>query len=165
MKAELIGKISSYIFMALMAFTAVVLVMFYCVDYNNQSVVTGGSYATDPAYTDLLMYWIYALLFIGIVCVAVFGLMQFVAKMKADLRGALKSLGALAIMIALFAAAYAVASAEPILINGKVFEETATLLVTDVCLYVQYVLLAVSVVALVLSLLGVFKGVNKINVK
>lgn len=165
MKAELYSKISTYIFLALMGITAVVLVLFYCVGYDNQSVVTGGSYATDPAFTDLLMFWIYALLFIGVICVAVFGLMQFAARMKADMRGALKSLGALAVMIVLFAAAYGVASDDPILINGKVFEETATLLVTDVCLYVQYVLLSVSVVALVLSLAGVFKGVNKVNVK
>ena len=162
MKAEMFGKISSYIFLALMAITAVVLVMFYFVGYDNQSVVTGGTYVTDPAYTDLLMYWIYALLGIGILLVAVFGLMQFAARMKADMRGALKSLGALAVMIVLFAAAYGVASDDPILINGKVFEESATLLVTDVCLYVQYVLILVSVVALVLSLIA---GSVKNNVK
>ena len=47
MKAELYSKISSYIFIVLMVVTAVVLVMFYGVGYDNQSAVTGGAYVTD----------------------------------------------------------------------------------------------------------------------
>ncbi len=163
MKAELYSKMSSYIFSALMLITAVVLVMFYGIGYDNMSSVTGGAYVTDPEYTDLLMFWMYALMAIGIVCVAVFGLAQFFANMKANPKGAIKSLGALAAMVVLFVAAYAISSAEPILINGTVFEDTSILVITDVCIYVQYVLLAISLVAAILSLLGVFKGFNKIK--
>lgn len=163
MKAELYSKMSSYIFSALMLITAVVLVMFYGIGYDNMSSVTGGAYVTDPEYTDLLMFWMYALMAIGIVCVAVFGLAQFFANMKANPKGAIKSLGALAAMLVLFVAAYAISSAEPILINGTVFEDTSILVITDVCIYVQYVLLAISLVAAILSLLGVFKGFNKIK--
>ena len=163
MKAELYSKMSSYIFSALMLITAVVLVMFYGIGYDNMSSVTGGAYVTDPEYTDLLMFWMYALMAIGIVCVAVFGLAQFFANMKANPKGAIKSLGALAAMVVLCVAAYAISSAEPILINGTVFEDTSILVITDVCIYVQYVLLAISLVAAILSLLGVFKGFNKIK--
>ncbi len=163
MKAEVSTKISSYIFIGLMVITAVVLVMFYGVGYDNQSSVTGGAYVTDPQYTDLLMYWMYALMGIGIVCVAVFGLMQFGANMVANPKGAIKSIGALLAMVALFVGAYFVSSSEPILINGTVFEDATILLVTDVCIYVQYVLLGVSLVAAILSLLGAFKMFNKVK--
>ena len=163
MKADFFSKISSYIFLGLMAITAVVLVMFYGVGYDNQSSVTGGAFVTDPQYTDLLMYWMYALMGVGIVCVAVFGLMQFGANMMANPKGAIKTIGALLAMIVLFVGAYLVSSAEPILINGTVFEDSTILLVTDVCIYVQYVLLGVSLIAAILSLLGAFKMFNKVK--
>ncbi len=163
MKAEVSSKISSYIFIGLMVITAVVLVMFYGVGYDNQSSVTGGAYVTDPQYTDLLMYWMYALMAITIVCVAVFGLMQFGANMIANPKGAIKSLGALLALLALFVVAYAFSSSAPILINGTVFEDTTILVLTDVCLYVLYILLAVSLAAAILSLLGAFKMFNKVK--
>lgn len=163
MKAELSSKISSYIFYILMAVTAFVLVMFYCVGYDNMSSVTGGAFVTDPEYTDLLMYWIYVLMVVGIVLVVVFGFAQFVANIKTDPKGAVKSIGSIAAMVVLFVAAYAVSSDAPILINNTLFEDKGTLVLADVCIYVQYVLFSVCLVAAILSLLGVFKGFNKIK--
>ncbi len=163
MKAELSSKISSYIFYILMAVTAFVLVMFYCVGYDNMSSVTGGAYVTDPEYTDLLMYWIYVLMAVGIVLVVVFGCTQFVANIKTDPKGAVKSVGAVVAMVALFVVAYAVSSDAPILINNTAFEDKNILVLADVCIYVQYVLFTVCLVAAILSLLGVFKGFNKIK--
>lgn len=163
MKAELSTKISSYVFMVLMALTAIVLVMFYGIGYDNQSVVTGGSYVTDPQYTDFLLFWMYALMAVGVVCVLVFGITQFFAGIKANPKGAVKSIVALVAMVVLFVVAYMVSSDQSILINGTAFDDAAILRLTDVCIYVQYVLLVVSLVAAILSLLGVFKGFNKIK--
>ena len=163
MKAELSSKISSYIFYFLMAATAVVLLLFYGVGYDNMSAVTGGAYVTDPEYTDLLMYWMYVLMVVGIVCVAVFGCLQFFANLKNDPKGAVKSVGAVVAMVALFVAAYAVSSDAPILINNTAFEDKNILVLADVCIYVQYDLLTVCLAAAILSLLGVFKGFNKIK--
>ncbi len=163
MKAELSSKISSYIFYFLMAATAVVLLLFYGVGYDNMSAVTGGAYVTDPEFTDLLLIWMYVLMVVGIVCVAVFGCIQFFANLKNDPKGAIKSLGALAAMVALFAGVYAISSDAPILINNTVFEDKFVLVLTDVCIYVQYVLLTISVVAAIISLVGVFGWFNKIK--
>ena len=163
MKAELSSKISSYIFYFLMTVTAIVLVLFYCVGYDNMSAVTGGAYVTDPQYTDLLLYWMYVLMVVGIVCVAVFGCTQFVANLKNNPKGAVKSLGAFAAMVALFAGAYAISSEAPILINNTVFEDKSILVLTDVCIYVQYVLFFVCLVASILSLVGVFNLFNKVK--
>lgn len=151
MKAELYSKISSYIFIVLMVVTAVVLVMFYGVGYDNQSAVTGGAFVTDPQYTDLLMYWMYALMAVGIVCVAIFGLIQFAANMVSNPMGSIKSILSMVLMVALIGVSYALASDESILINGTAFDDTAILKLTDVCIYVQYVLLAVSLIVAVLS--------------
>lgn len=151
MKAELYSKISSYIFIVLMVVTAVVLVMFYGVGYDNQSAVTGGAFVTDPQYTDLLMYWMYALMAVGIVCVAIFGLIQFAANMVSNPMGSIKSILSMVLMAALIGVSYALASDESILINGTAFDDTAILKLTDVCIYVQYVLLAVSLIVAVLS--------------
>ena len=156
------SKIASIVYYTLLAISAVVLVLFFCVGFGNQESLPSGLYKS-PQFTDLLMYWMYALMGVGIVCVAVFGLMQFGANMMANPKGAIKSIGALLAMIVLFVGAYLVSSAEPILINGTVFEDSTILLVTDVCIYVQYVLLGVSLIAAILSLLGVFKGFNKIK--
>lgn len=163
MKAELSSKISSYIFYFLMAATAVVLLLFYGVGYDNMSAVTGGAYVTDPEYTDLLMYWMYVLMAVGIVLVVVFGCTQFVANIKTDPKGAVKSVGAVVAMVALFVAAYAVSSDAPILINNTAFEDKNILVLADVCIYVQYVLLTISVVAAIISLVGVFGWFNKIK--
>ena len=163
MKAELSNKISSYVLYFLMAVTAIVLVLFYGVGYDNQSVVTGGSYVTDPQYTDLLLIWMYVLMTVGIVCVVVFGCTQFVAGLKNDPKGAVKSLGSIAAMVALFAGAYAISSEAPILINNTVFENKSILVLTDVCIYVQYVLFFVCLVASILSLVGVFNLFNKVK--
>ena len=163
MKAELSNKISSYVFMGLMSITAIVLVLFYGVGYDNQSVVTGGSYATDPQFTDLLMFWMYALLAVGVAGIVVFGLMQFGASLKTNPKGAIKSLGALGAMVALFVVAYLFSSTAPIRINNEWFEDATVLTITDVCIYVQYVLLTVTAVCTVIALTGVFKAANKIK--
>lgn len=163
MKAELSSKISSYIFYVLMALTAVVLVMFYFIGFDNMSSVTGGAFVTDPQYTDLLLYWMYVLMAFGVACVAIFGIMQFVAGLKSNPKGAIKSVASIIALVLLFAAAFAVASDTPILINNEIFEDKAILLLADVCIYVQYVLFLVCLLASVLSFLGVFNGFNKIK--
>lgn len=151
MKAEFFSKISSYIFIVLMVVTLVVLGLFYCVGYDNQSAVTGGAYVTDPQYTDLLLYWMYALMVIGIVCVVIFGIIQFAANMVTNPMGSIKSILVLVAMGALIGVSYALSSDESILINGTAFDDSAILKMTDVCIYVQYVLLVISVIVAVLS--------------
>jgi hypothetical protein len=72
-------------------------------------------------------------------------------------------LGAL-LVVALFGVAYAVASAEPIkMADGKLFEEQDKLILSDICIYVQYVLLAVATLCTALSLMNVSKSVNKVK--
>ena len=68
MKASVINKISSYVFAALVIVSAIVLGMFFLVGYDNYITLNGKS-VVDPQFTDLLMYWMYALVAAGIVIV------------------------------------------------------------------------------------------------
>ncbi len=162
MNAELKNKLSSIVFYVLLAVTAVVFILFYFVGYDNQTQVAGNMY-TDPQNLDALMYWMYALVGGSVVCVLLFVLIQFFAKLKSEPKSALKSLGAIILLVVLFVGAYFIADDSPMLINGTVFEEKNLLILTDVVIYVQYVLVAVTVLCTIISLLGVIKSFNKIK--
>ena len=70
----------------------------------------------------------------------------------------------IALVVALFGGAYALADVTPIrMADNSLFEETSSLILADVCIYVQYVLLAVSVICTIVSLTGAFKAFNRIK--
>ncbi|MBR2637358.1 MAG: hypothetical protein IKD40_00750 [Bacteroidaceae bacterium] len=162
MKAGSAVSIATWTFRALMLITAVVLCMFYFVGYDNMSQVAAGM-VTDPENLDLLMYWMYALLAICVLSVFIFTVIQFFSKLKDDPKSALKGLISLVLLAALFAVAYAVSDDAPVMNNGKAFTDTDILKMTDVCIYVQYVLLAVAALCTVLNLLGISKVLNRVK--
>lgn len=162
MKAGSAKTISSWIFIVLMVASAVILAMFYLVGYDNMTQTAAGM-LTDPQYTDLLMYWMYALLAVSIVCVALSTIGQFFSMLKSEPKSALKGVIYLVLLVALFAGAYALSDDAPVMNNGKAFTDTTILKFTDVCIYVQYVLLAVSSLCTVIALTGVIKATNKIK--
>lgn len=162
MKAAVINKLSTYVFYVLMAVSAVVLLLFYLVGYDNMSQVAAGM-VTDPEYLDLLMYWMYALLVISVVAMLVFMVVQFFSTLKTNPKSAVKGVVSLLLFVVLFGGAYALADDSSIVVNGTVFEDSDILIFTDVCIYVQYVLLAITCLCTVLGLLGISKFVNKIK--
>ena len=154
MKASVINKISSYVFAALMIASAVVLGLFFFVGYDNYITLNGKS-VVDPQFTDLLMYWMYALVAAGIVFVVLFVIAQFFATLKTNPRSAMNTVIGIVLVVALFGGAYALAEDTPIrMADNTLFEDKFNLILSDVCIYVQYVLLAVSVLLTVVSLLG-----------
>ncbi len=162
MKAAIAEKLSTYVFAVLLALTAVVLVLFYAVGYDNMTQVAAGM-VIDPQFTDLLMYWMYSLLAICVLCVLVFGLIQFGAKLKENPMAALKGLSGIFLLAVIFGVAYAFASDDTMVISGKAFDDKNILILTDVCIYVQYALLLVSIICTIASVSGVFKASNKIK--
>ena len=160
MKAEVSSKISSYIFLGLMAITAVVLVMFYGVGYDNQSSVTGGAFVTDPQYTDLLMYWMYALAVICAVCAVVGAVTAKGGKVDSNMPkwGKVLSQAGLLMFIPVLVITYFLGDDTVIRLGtGELFESKFWLVATDAIIYTIYVLVAVTILALVASLSGVFK--------
>ena len=156
-------KISQYVFLGLMVITAVILGMFLFVGYDNYETIAGKS-LVSPQYTDLLLYWMYALVAAGVLCIVLFVIEQFFAKLKSNPKAAMNGVIGIALVVALFGGAYALADETPIrMADNSLFEETGSLILADVCIYVQYVLLAVSVICTIVSLTGAFKAFNKIK--
>ena len=160
MKATVVNKISSYIFIALMIASAAVLGLFFLVGYDNYTTLNGSSVA-DPEYTDLLMYWMYALVVFGVAIVLLFVVGRFFAALKSNPRSAIKGVVGILLIVALFYAAYALASDEPIRTAAGVIDVKADLILSDIVIYVQYVLITVSVISTIIG--GTFKYFNKIK--
>ncbi len=157
------NKISSYVFYILMAASAVILGLFFFVGYDNYTTLNGSS-IVDPQFTDHLIYWMYALVVIGIVLVIFFVIVKFFATLKTNPGQALKGCIGIALICALFGGAYAFASDAPLkMADGSAFDNKSDLILTDVCIYVQYVLLAASVFLTVISLVGILKKPQKIK--
>lgn len=155
MKASVINKISSYVFAVLMIASAVVLGLFFFVGYDNYITLNGKS-VVDPQFTSLLMYWMYALVAAGIVFVILFVIAQFFATLKSNPGRAMNSVIGIIAIVALFVGAYFASDVDPIrMADGTIFEDEFNLILSDICIYVQYVLLAVSVLCTVVGLLGV----------
>ena len=121
-----------------------------------------------PQFTDALLYWIYALTAIAVVLVLVFSLISFGKNFKDSPVGALKGLMGVLLLVALFGVAYALASDEPIFVNGKQLADSdgnpiaaSSYILTDVLIYVQYALLAACTLATMFGLLNISKAVKK----
>lgn len=158
MKAGVENKISRIVFAMLMVLTAVVLVLFYFVGFDNTVMMASGL-KTDPANLDMFMYWMYALLVLCIASAVIFAFVQFARNPK----GALKGLLYLALLAAVFGVAFSLADDAPVMKSGKAFTEAGTLIFSDICIYVQYFLLTATTVLTIVSLSGVVKVLNKVK--
>ena len=158
MKAGVENKISKIVFISLMVITVAVLVLFAFVGFDNTIMLKSGV-KTDPENLDALMYWMYTLLGLGIVSVCVMGIMQLLS----DLKGALKGILYLAVFAAIIVVAYSLADTAPVMKSGKAYTVEADLILADVCIYVQYVLLAATTVFTVVALSDVTKVFNKVK--
>lgn len=162
MKAELKNKISSYVFCGLMAISAIVLILFFFVGFDNTMMIASGP-ATAPEHTDALILWMYILTGACLVLMAMFSVGQFFVSLKTNPKGAIKGIVSIVLFVALFGGAYSLADDASITINGKAFSESGTLIFTDVCIYVQYVMLGVAALLTILSLVGAAGLFNKIK--
>lgn len=158
MKAGVENKISKSVLALLMIITAIVLVLFYFVGFDNTVMLKSGV-KTDPENLDALMIWMYALLAVGALSVVVMGVMQLLS----DLKGALKGLLYVAVFAAVIGIAFSLADTAPVMKSGKAHTVEFDLIISDVCIYVQYFLLTANTVLTIISLTGVTKFFNKVK--
>jgi uncharacterized membrane protein YhaH (DUF805 family) len=151
--AKLSYKVSYYIFYVLIALILVVLGMFFGVGYNNPM----GEY-NAPEHTETLIFLMYALFAICVLVTILGGLAQFFAGLKDDPKATMKSLLALILFAAVLVGAYVMGSEEPLtMASGEVFTDVTMLKLSDMMLYAIYLLLAVTGLATVINLSGIFK--------
>ena len=150
-----------------MAISVALIVLFFFVGFNDTETINNNDMRA-PQFTDALLYWIYALTGIAVVLVLVFSLVSFAKNFKDNPLGAVKGLLGVLLLVALFGVAYALASEEPIIVNGKQLADSdgnpiaaSSYILTDVLIYVQYALLAACALATGYGLLNISKPVKK----
>ena len=151
--AKLTYKVSYYIFYVLIALILVVLGLFFGVGYNNPM----GDY-NAPQHTETLIFLIYGFLALCLLVTVLGGLAQFALSLKDDPKSAVKSLVAIALFAGVLVGAYVMGSDEPLtMASGETFTDATMLKLSDMMLYAIYLLLAVTGVATLLNLFGIFK--------
>ena len=167
MKADICSKVSKIAFYIAMAVSVALIALFFIVGFNDTESINNNEMRA-PQFTDALLYWIYALTAIAVVLVLVFSLISFGKNFKDSPVGALKGLMGVLLLVALFGVAYALASDEPIFVNGKQLADSdgnpiaaSSYILTDVLIYVQYALLAACTLATMFGLLNISKAVKK----
>ena len=160
-------KTSKIVFYISMAVSLAIIALFFIVGFGETEIINGNE-MRSPMFTDALLYWIYVLTILAVVLVLVFSTVSFFKNLKNSPKEAIKGLvGGLAVVL-LFVIAYALASDEPILVNGKPLATSdgtpipgSSYVLTDNLIYVQYVLLAACTLATVFGLLNIARSVKK----
>ncbi|MDR1646290.1 MAG: hypothetical protein LBS05_10840 [Tannerellaceae bacterium] len=109
----------------------------------------------NPKYTDLLLYWTYALLVITVVAIVFFVVVQFAGNFKANPKKALFGLGIIVLFAILFLGTYSIGDGTPMPALAKPetedYNTSGWLKVTDMFFYSIYIMAA-------LTILGVIVG-------
>ena len=151
--AKLSYKVSYYIFYVLIALILVVLGVFFGVGYNNPM----GDY-NAPQHTETLIFLMYGFLALCLLVTVLGGIAQFALSLKDDPKSAVKSLLAIALFAGVLVGAYVMGSDEPLtMASGETFTDATMLKLSDMMLYAIYLLMAVTGVATLLNLFGIFK--------
>lgn len=144
-------KLSYYVFYACIALIAVVLVLFYFVGYDNMM----GEYVA-PSNTEALIFLMYFLLGVGVLC----ALGDLVMQLKASPKETFKGLAPLFGTIALLVVTYAVGASNPLLLaDGTKYTDVIYLKLSDACIYTSYILAGLALLGVVVNL--VKGGLNK----
>ena len=152
------SKIASIVYYVLLALSAVVLVLFFCVGFGNQESLPSGLYKS-PQYTDLLMYWMYALAVICGVCTVIGAVGAKGGKVDSNMPtwGIVLAKVGLWLFIPVLVVAWFLGSKAPLMTGTGLYEDAFWLQATDAIIYTVYILLGVTAVALIASLTGIFK--------
>ena len=139
-----IRKTSSYTFLALVAISVIVFALFLFggseLDMKDNKVY---------AYTDVLIYWTYALGILSVVTVLFFVVKDFIAELSARPSGALKKIAGPIALVVLLLVTYAIGDTTPLKLNEEAqrFNAPFWLKFSDMWIYSVYVLLFLTIVA------------------
>ena len=155
MKASKIASIAYYVLLAL---SAVVFVLFFCVGFGNQESLPSGFYKS-PQFTDLLMWWMYILVAICAVCTVVGAVTAKGGKVDSQMPtwGNVLAKVGLWLFLPVLVITWFLGSKAPIMTGTGLYEDAFWLQATDAIIYTVYVLLVVTAVTLIASLTGIFK--------
>ena len=161
-------KASRIVFYILMAVSLAIIVLFFFVGFGDTDIYNGNE-MRSPMFTDALLYWIYVLTILAVVLVLVFSTSAFAKSLATNPKAAMKSVAGVLAVVLLFVVAYALSSDAPIMVNDKPLSisndgtpvAASAYILTDVLLYVQYVLFAACALATIFGLLDITRAVKK----
>lgn len=147
-----IHKTSKMVLYAIIGITVLILAVFLFggeVQVEERVVPT----ISEPRFTDLLMYWVYALLAISVLVLIAFAVSDFISSWKSRPKSAFRSLLVVLAFVAMLIITFAIGSDTPLNIVGYtgVGNVPIFLKITDMWLYSIYLMVAVNVLALLFS--------------
>ncbi|MCW1735598.1 hypothetical protein [Anaerorudis cellulosivorans] len=147
-----IHKTSKMVLYAIMGITVLILAVFLLggeVPVEERVVPT----ISEPRFTDLLMYWVYALLAISVLVLIAFAVSDFISSWKARPKSAFRSLLVVLVFVAMLIITFAIGSGTPLNIVGYTGSENVPIFlkITDMWLYSIYLMVVVNVLALLFS--------------
>jgi len=144
-------KISSIVLWVLMAISLVVIVLVF-VGGEVTALDSTGKEISAPAQLDALLYWIYAVVAIGVVALVGFAIKTLATMFQSDAKAAIKSLGSVVAFIVVMIACYVASPAKEFsrVVNGEVetFSES-TMKMIDMWLFSNYILIGATVVLII----------------
>ncbi len=150
--AKLSYKMSYYALYACIAVILVVFAMFYFVGYNNPV----GEY-NSPENTNAVIYLMYGMFAVCVAVTLIGAIAQFLAALRDNPKGAIKSLIGLVLLVAVLVVSYAMGSDASVMTGTGIYNDTFWLKITDMLMYSTYFLLAVATVGVLVNLTGIFK--------
>ncbi len=160
--SKLSYKVSYYALYAMFAVILVVLGLFYMGgDAQGADLIAGvDPEMWQPANTNALLMLIYGLLGLAIAATVVAAVLQFGAALKDNAGNAIKSLLGLVLLVVVLVIAWSIGDGTPMRISGYDGTDNVYfwLKLTDMFLYSIYILLFVTVVAIIAS--GIKKKIS-----
>lgn len=143
---------SYYALYACIALILVVLGMFYFVGYNNPV----GEY-NEPAYTETLIYLMYAMFGICVAVTLIGAIAQFGAALKENPKSAIKSLLGIVLLVIVLVVSYSIGSDAAVMTGTGAYTDAFWLKISDMLIYSIYFLLGVAAIGTLINLSGIFK--------
>ena len=157
-----ISKISRWALYAMTVVTVALIALFFFggnVQPEQQYAELVG--LQEPSFTNALLYWIYILLGITITALIIFSLYAFINNFRHNRKKAINSLITLAVLAVLMIIAYTMGDGTPLNILGYEGPDNVKgmLKLTDMWLYSIYILMALTILAMLFS--PVIKRIGK----
>ncbi len=149
-----ISRISRWTLYAMSVVTVVLIGLFFLagnVQPEQQYAELVG--LTEPVFTDALLYWVYVLLGVTLLAVFVFSIFGFINNLRHNRKKAINSLITLVVFAILLVIAYTIGDGTPLNILGYEGPDNVRgmLKLTDMWLYSIYILMALTILAMLFS--------------
>lgn len=153
------SKIASLALYILFGLSAIVLILFFCVGFNEMGSVAAG-FVKWPRHTDTLLVWQYILVALCLVATVAGIVISKGGKVDSQMpkiAGVLQFIGVLVLPIVLLIVGFLIGGKTPVRTGQGIYDNAFWLPATDAMLYTIYGLVIVAVIALILNMTGIFK--------